>query len=121
MNSGENRVYRVEIPVQIDIELVVKRLPPRASSQRVEGIIRELGDEAREIARPRAVYQLSRARVIDNKTVEIEGSFWIIGICFFIIIMQLSISTDTCFRFKKILDFILSCSIYIYDYKNHKK
>jgi len=72
MNSSKKRIYRVEIPVQLDIEQAVKRLPPRTTSRRTEGLIRELADEACKIARPRAVYQLSCSRVIDNTTVEID-------------------------------------------------
>lgn len=73
MNSGKKRIYRVDIPVQLDIEQAVKRLPPRTASRRTEGLIRELADEVCKIARPRAVYQLSRSRVVDNTTVEIDG------------------------------------------------
>jgi hypothetical protein len=53
---------------------VVRRLRlGRNSSNRLEDIARELAATACSIARPKAVYQISRARVIDNTTVDIDG------------------------------------------------
>ena len=74
MNSEGEKVYRVEIPVRLDIELVVRRLRlGRNSSNRLEEMARELADAACAIARPRAVYRISHASVIDNATVDIDG------------------------------------------------
>ncbi len=73
MNSEEKRVYRVEMPVQLDIEQVVKRLPLSNSSKRLEWMARELAETSRSLARFRAVYRISHARVIDNTTVDIDG------------------------------------------------
>jgi hypothetical protein len=72
-NSEEKRVYQVEIPFNLDIASVVKRLRLNKTSRRLEEMARELAETARTIARPRAVYQLSHARVIDNATVDIDG------------------------------------------------
>ena len=72
-NSEEKRVYQVEIPFKLDITSVVKRLRLNKTSRRLEEMARELAETARTIARPRAVYQLSHARVIDNATVDIDG------------------------------------------------
>jgi hypothetical protein len=72
-NSEEKRVYQVEIPFKLDITSVVKRLRLNKTSRRLEEMARELAETARAVARPRAVYQLSYARVIDNATVDIDG------------------------------------------------
>jgi hypothetical protein len=73
MSSEEKKVYQVEIPVRLDIELVAKRLRLRNNSNRLEEMARELADMARTVARPKAVYQVSQARAIDNATVDIDG------------------------------------------------
>ena len=74
MNSEEKRIYQVEIPVRLDIELVVRHLRlGRNDSSRLEDMARELAATACSIAHPKAVYQISRARVIDNATVDIDG------------------------------------------------
>jgi hypothetical protein len=72
-NSEEKRVYQVEIPFKLDITSVVRRPRLNKTSRRLEEMARELAETARTIARPRAVYQLSHARVIDNATVDIDG------------------------------------------------
>jgi hypothetical protein len=73
MSPKEKKVYQIEIPVSFDIEMAVRRLQLRNSSHRLEDIARELAGKAVDIARPKAIYQISRARVIDNATVEIDG------------------------------------------------
>jgi len=72
-NSEEKRVYQVEIPFKLDIASVVRRLRLNKTSRRLEEMARELAETARSIARPKAVYQLSHSRVIDNATVDIDG------------------------------------------------
>jgi hypothetical protein len=73
MNPEEKKVYQVEIPVRLDIEMAVKRLRLRNNSRRLEEMARELADTACAVAHPKAIYQISRARVIDNATVDIDG------------------------------------------------
>jgi hypothetical protein len=74
MNSEEKRIYKVEIPVRLDIELVVRRLRlGHNSSSRLEDMARQLAGTACAVARPKAVYRISHARVIDNATVDIDG------------------------------------------------
>lgn len=73
MNSEKKKVYRVEIPVRLDVDQVVKRLQFGNSSQRVQAMARELAETARDIARPRAVYRIAHARVIDRTSVDIDG------------------------------------------------
>lgn len=73
-NSKEKSVYQVEIPVRLDIEMVLKRLRlGRNNSNRLEEMAREFADKACAIAHPEAVYRMSQARVIDNATVDIDG------------------------------------------------
>jgi hypothetical protein len=74
MSPERKKVYQLEIPVNLDIEMVVRRLQLRGkSSQRLEEMARELAAKAVNIARPKAIYQISRVRVIDNTTVDIDG------------------------------------------------
>jgi hypothetical protein len=72
-NFEEKRVYQVAIPFKLDIASVVKRLRLDRTGRRLEEIARELAEKTRAVARPRAVYQVSRARVIDSATVNIDG------------------------------------------------
>jgi hypothetical protein len=72
MSPAGNKVYQLELPVSLDIEMVARRLKMR-NSRRLEEMVRELAGQAVAIARPRAVYRISRARVIDNATVDIDG------------------------------------------------
>lgn len=73
MSPQEKKVYQIAIPVRLDIEMVVRRLRLRNSSGRLEDLSRELAEKAKKIAHPSAIYQISRARIIDNATVDIDG------------------------------------------------
>jgi hypothetical protein len=73
MNPKGKKVYQIEIPVSLDIEMVVRQLQLRNKNHRLEEMVRELAGKAVDIARPQAIYQISHARVIDNTTVEIDG------------------------------------------------
>ena len=75
-NSEKKRVYQVEIPCKLDIASVVKRLRLHNNSGRLEEIALELAEKVRNVARPKAVYQISHARVIDSATVDIEGTIF---------------------------------------------
>ncbi len=76
INSKEKGIYQLEIPVDIDVQAVVKRLRLSRMSNRLEEMALELAEKARKIARPKAVYQISHARVIDNATVDIDGTIF---------------------------------------------
>lgn len=73
MSPKVKKVYQLDIPVSLDIEMVVRRLQLRGNSGRLEGMARELAETAKKIARPRAIYQLSRPRVINSATVDIDS------------------------------------------------
>jgi len=78
--SADKQVFQVEIPLKIDTAAVIKRLKPRGGSERMEQMAArmekttaELAEKALSIAKPKAIYRISRSRVIDRGTVEIDG------------------------------------------------
>lgn len=73
MNAEENKAYQVEIPFNLDEASVVKRLRLPKSDSRLEKMTYDLVDMARAVARPKAVYRVSHARVIGRDTVDIDG------------------------------------------------
>jgi hypothetical protein len=75
-NSKEKEAYQVEIPVNLDVAAVVKRLRMGRIGNRLEEMALELAETVRKIARPRAIYQISHARVIDNATVDIDSAIF---------------------------------------------
>jgi hypothetical protein len=77
MNPEGKIVYQIEIPARLDIEMAVRQLPfGRSHSRRLEGMARELAGAALAVTRPKAIYQISHARVIDNTTVAIDDVFF---------------------------------------------
>jgi hypothetical protein len=72
-NFKEKESYRVEIPVNLDIPAVVKRLRMGRMGDRLGDMALELSEIARKIAHPKGIYQISHPRTIDNATVEIDG------------------------------------------------
>jgi hypothetical protein len=74
MSSKGEKVNQVEIPARLDIEMLVRRLQfGRGGSSRLEEMAREMAETALAIARPKAIYRISHARIIDNTTVDIDG------------------------------------------------
>ena len=71
--SDNNRIYRVDIPVKIDVPSIIKRLRLREGNKRMEQMTVEMAEKALAVARPKAVYRISRAKVIDRSTVDIDG------------------------------------------------
>jgi len=70
----DKHIYQIDIPARLDIEMAVRRLQfGRGSSARLEEMARELAESALAIARPKGIYQISHARVIDKDTIEIDG------------------------------------------------
>jgi len=75
-NIKEKEVYQVEIPVILDVEVVVKRLRMGRMGDRLGDMALELAETAREIARPRAIYMIAHPHIIDNDTVDIDGTIF---------------------------------------------
>ena len=72
--TKDKKFYQIDIPARLDIEMAVKRLQlGRGNSARLEEIARELAESALAIARPKGIYQIAHARVIDKDSVEIDG------------------------------------------------
>jgi hypothetical protein len=71
--SEDKKIYQVEIPVKLDTAQIIKRLRLKEGNRRMEQMAAELTDAALAVARPKAIYRVSRARVIDRGTVEIDG------------------------------------------------
>jgi hypothetical protein len=71
--AENNRVYRVDIPVKIDVPAVVKRLKLKEGNRRMEQVAAEMAEKALAVARPKGIYRISNARVIDRGTGEIDG------------------------------------------------
>lgn len=74
--SEENTVYQVDIPVNLDVATVVKRLRFGNAGSRLEEMAYELAETARKIARPRAIYKIARSRNINDFTVDVDGKIF---------------------------------------------
>ena len=61
------------IPVDLETDKVLKFIGMRSSNQQVEGIVQELVEVARSVARPKAVYKVSYIDDKDGDTVTIDG------------------------------------------------
>ena len=72
-DKNKKEVYRVDIPLELDADSVIKFLAFRGSNERLENIARELIDKAASVARPKAVYMVSQAYNIDRDTVGVDG------------------------------------------------
>jgi hypothetical protein len=72
-DESKKEVYRVDIPLELDADSVIKFLEFRGSNERLESIARQLIDKAASVARPKAVYMVSQAYSIDRNTVEVDG------------------------------------------------
>jgi hypothetical protein len=70
----ENTVFKIEIPVVLDVEAVAKRLRTGRTGDRLGDIALALAEKAREIARPLAIYRIAHPKIVDNTTVEIDGA-----------------------------------------------
>lgn len=71
--SAEKEIYQLEIPVNINVTAVVSWLRLGRMGPRMEEMALKLAEKARKIARPKAIYRVSHARIIDNVKVDIDG------------------------------------------------
>ncbi len=72
-NIDKKQIFRIDIPFDLEVASILKRMRLRRTNPRLEEIARELVEAARRVARPSAIYRVSRARVIDIETVEVDG------------------------------------------------
>jgi len=73
MKSEDKKIYQVDIPLKINTAAVVKRTQLRNGNPRMEKVALEMTEKALGVARPKAIYRISKSRVIDRGTVEING------------------------------------------------
>jgi hypothetical protein len=73
VKSEDKKTYQVDIPLKIDTAAVIKRMQIRNGNPRMEKMALELIDIALGVARPKAIYRISQAKVIDRGTVDIDG------------------------------------------------
>jgi hypothetical protein len=78
--SEAKQVFQVEIPLQIDTAMIlekIKRLGSRARNEavaaRMEKMTAEMAEKAIKVAKPKAIYCISRAGVVDRNNVDIDG------------------------------------------------
>ena len=74
--ENHKEIYQLEIPVNLDIEAVVKRMRFGRTSARMEEMAFEIAATAQQIARPRGIYKISHSHIIDNTTVDIDGTIF---------------------------------------------
>jgi hypothetical protein len=73
VKSEDKKIYRVDIPLKIDTASVLRRMRLRNGNPRMEKMALEMTDMALGVARPKGIYRISQAKVIDRGTVEIDG------------------------------------------------
>jgi hypothetical protein len=69
----EKQIFRVDPPFDLSVDQILRRLRFHHVKPRLEGMVRELAKAARAAARPRTIYRVSTARVIDATAVEVDG------------------------------------------------
>jgi hypothetical protein len=67
------KVEKMDLPFEIEFEAIIKQLRLKIMSSRIEESIRQTVEQARQVARPKAVFLLSSVRHIDQDSVEIDG------------------------------------------------
>lgn len=74
-NSSTPEIHRIDIPSNIDLSLVIKRLQFQGGKiDRLEEMATELAEQARAVARPVAIFTESPVRPLDRDSVEIGGT-----------------------------------------------
>ncbi|MCX7912773.1 MAG: hypothetical protein N2506_07445 [Dehalococcoidales bacterium] len=73
MEKNASEIYRLELPARLDMSRVLGLLPARAGAARLEETAREIAAQALATARPRGIYRLAQAAVIDRARVAVDG------------------------------------------------
>jgi hypothetical protein len=61
------------IPVHLDVTMVMERIKSRSATQRVEVVVRELLEIVLPVARPKVVYKVAHVTVADGKRLDVDG------------------------------------------------
>ena len=71
--SHEENVWRLEIPLKLDPDKVLKQMKLNYDSPRVREMIDELIQTAVDVARPKALYKISCVSGVDGDSLDIDG------------------------------------------------
>lgn len=75
MTGSENKIiHQLELPVKLDPATIISYLRLGNTNSQTEEMARELADMALAVARPRAIYKVSKVCGIDGDTVNIDGT-----------------------------------------------
>ena len=72
--TAQSPILLDRIPFSIEAETVIKAMRVRKLTANVENMVREMLEQAREIARPKAAYLVAPVHHIDEYSVEIGGA-----------------------------------------------
>lgn len=72
-NPQEKEVCRMELPAQLDIKELEKRMTGGKTTPRQHDMLLELAETARKVARPVGIYKISHAHVISEDKTDIDG------------------------------------------------
>lgn len=71
--ADSNKIHQLDIPLNLDIPSVIRRIDFHGNSRRLEEIASELVTRALAITRPRAVYTESHLKCIGRNHVDVDG------------------------------------------------
>ncbi|MBN1644276.1 MAG: hypothetical protein JW856_05625 [Dehalococcoidales bacterium] len=72
-NREDKETHKIEIPPQLDIPLLVKRMRLHGSKENFDEMVKVLAEEAVAVARPRAIYKSATVSCIARDKVDIDG------------------------------------------------
>lgn len=72
-DSHQTGIQQLELPLKLDLPAVMRLLKVHRANVRTTELAAELTEKVRTVARPKAIYRLSRVNCVQNGTVEIDG------------------------------------------------
>jgi hypothetical protein len=73
LNNPNDTLHRMEIPAQLDVKEVEKRLTGAKTTLRQTEMLKEVAETALKIARPLGLYKVSHARTTETDKTDIDG------------------------------------------------
>jgi hypothetical protein len=73
LKNLDYEIHRLEIPVQLDIKEVEKRVTGAKTTPRQSEMIKEIAEAAIKIARPLGLYKVARVKNIGEDKVDLDG------------------------------------------------